>query len=195
MALEKQIALIAALGDLGESIPGLDPTPIIKNMADKSEEIKNYIIVIEKQEEDLEAQGMTKAEAKAEIKKQIKELIEAYKKQIETMVKDKINEIKTEYKKVKDAVTAIPEDISAAIAAIALPPAIGVPPVAPNPLYALIIAKQAKHSLQSILNIVISSLVTLLKAATAILFEVPDVVLGIGATITVLAKVLNTIPG
>ena len=88
MALEKQIALIAALGDLGEGIPGLDPTPIIKNMADKSEEIKNYIIVIEKQEADLEAQGMTKDEAKAEIKKQIKELIEAYKKQIETMVKD-----------------------------------------------------------------------------------------------------------
>jgi len=80
MALEKQIALIAALGDLGEGIPGLDPTPIIKNMADKSEEIKGYIIVIEKQEADLEAQGMTKAEAKAETKKQIKELIDAYKK-------------------------------------------------------------------------------------------------------------------
>jgi Fe2+ transport system protein B len=138
---------------------------------------------------------MTKAEAKAETKKQIKELVEAYKKQIETMVNDKIAEIKTEYKKIKDAITQIPEDVTAAIGAIALPPAIGVPPVAPNPLYALIIAKQAKHSLQSLLNIVISALLTLLKAATAILFEVPDVVLGIGATITILAKVLNTIPG
>lgn len=195
MSLEKQIALIAALGDLGEGIPGLDPTPIIENMANNSEEIKGYIIVIEKQEETLRAQGMTKDEAKAEIKKQIKELIDSYKKQVETMVTDKINEIKTEYKKIKDGIKQIPEDVSNAITAIALPPAIGAPPVAPNPAYALILAKQTKNSLQTILNIVTTSLVTLLKAATAILFEVPDAILEIGATIKVLATVLNTIPG
>lgn len=194
MSLEKQIALIAALGDLGEGIPGLDPTPIIENMANNSEEIKGYIVVIEKQEADLEDQGMTKDEAKAEIKKQITELIDAYKKQVETMVVGKINEIKTEYKKIKDGIKQIPEDVSNAITAIALPPAIGVPPVAPNPVYALILAKQTKNLLQTILNIVTTSLVTLLKAATAILFEVPDTILETGATIKGLAKILNTIP-
>ncbi|CAB4159533.1 hypothetical protein UFOVP699_269 [uncultured Caudovirales phage] len=194
MALEAQTTTLEKLGSLGESIPGLDVTAIVKNIVDKSKELKAQVEAIEKEAEELKERGATEEEAKAEVTKMIKEIVDPYIKMVETMVKEKVNEIKAEYKKIKDAITAIPEDIQAAITNIVLPPAITAPPGGPNPIYALNLAKQTKNALTTTLNVIATSLATLIKAATAISFELPAVVLAVADTIVVLSQALNTIP-
>lgn len=195
MALEKQITLMTALGNMGESIPGLDIDKIIENIVDKAEAIKAQIDAVTEEINELRNRDrITKEEAKKMIKDKIKETIEAYKKKIRQMVQDAIDEIKSVWKEIKTQIEQIPKDVKTAIKSILIPPAIGVPPVAPNPLYALQIAAQTKSTLVAILNALGTNLLKLLKLATMILFEVPSPVLDAGTTIATLAKLLNTIP-
>jgi dsDNA-specific endonuclease/ATPase MutS2 len=193
MALEPQITLMAALGDLGEGIPGLDFDKIIENIVKKAEAIKAKKEAIEKEIDELRNRDrITKDEAKQMLKDKIKELIDKYKEAIKQMVIDAINEIKSVWKEIKTQVKQIPKDVKAAIAAIALPPAIG--PVGPNPIYALSIAAQTKSLLVAILNALATNLIKLIKAATMISFVLPQPVLVVGETIKTLDTLLNTIP-
>ena len=193
MALEPQIALMAALGDMGTGLPGLDLDKIIEKIAEKAEAIKAKKEAIEKEIDELRNRDrITKEEAKKMLKDKIKEYIDKYKEAIKKMVNDAINEIKSVWKEIKVQVKQIPKDVAAAIAAIALPPAIG--PVGPNPIYALSIAAQTKSLLSAILNALATNLIKLIKAATMILFELPQPVLIVGETIKTLDTLLSTIP-
>jgi len=194
MSIQDQTNLIAQLSMLGESIPGLDPTPIIKKLADKSKEIKQYILMVEEEVKENEERGMTKEEAKKEAEDKIKEVINTYKENIKAFVQEQIDIIKSQYKIIKDGIKAIPEDVKTTIANILLPPAISAPPSAPNPIYALNLAAEAKNALTGVLNTIVSAMLILLKAATQIQFELPSAVLSIGQTIKTLDSVLATIP-
>lgn len=193
MALEAQIALIDTLGNMGEKLPGLDLDKIIENIAKKAEAIKSQYDAIKEEVDELRNRDrITKDEAKQMVKDKMNAIIEEYKKKITQMVNDAINEIQSAWKEIKTQIKQIPKDVKNAIKAIALPPAIG--PVGPNPLYAITIAAQTKSLLVAILNALATNLIKLLKAATMILFEVPQPVLAAGETIKALATVLNTIP-
>jgi hypothetical protein len=195
MALEKQITLLAELSNMGESIPGLDLTPIIENIVNKSEDIQNQTNIIGEKYDTLEERGeIDKDKKKEAIKKEVNDLIDAYKKQLKQMVEDQITEIRTEWKSIKASLKAIPEDVNKTIQNILLPPAITAPPGAPNPVYALNVAAQTKSLLIGLLNLIATSLVKVIKAANIILFELPEPVLAVGATIKVLDTLLNTIP-
>ena len=193
MALDPQITLMTALGDMGAGLPGLDLDKIIENIAKKAEALKAKKEAIEKEIDELRNRDrITKDEPKQMLKDKIKELIDKYKEAIKQMVIDAINEIKSVWKEIKTQVKQIPKDVAAAIATIALPPAIG--PVGPNPIYALSIAAQTKSLLVAILNALATNLIKLIKAATMISFELPQPVLAVGETIKVLDTLLNTIP-
>lgn len=194
MGLEKQIAVMEKLGSMGESIPGLEVDKIVQNIIDKNEALAEQKAQLEKEREALIASGKTAEEADSEIVKLVKAIVDPYVKQVETMVKDKVNEIKLEYKKIKEGLASIPEDIQAAVANILLPPAIAAPPAAPNPVYALNLAKQSKNALTTTLNVITAALLALLKAATAILFEVPDSILAIVDIIVTISNAIKTIP-
>jgi hypothetical protein len=67
MSLEPQIQLLSKLGNLGESIPGLNVDPIIENLVKKSEEIKTATESIDAEEEE-ENERETRFERKKERK-------------------------------------------------------------------------------------------------------------------------------
>jgi hypothetical protein len=194
MSIEAQQNLILELSSLGEGLPGLDPTPIIKNILDKSEEVKSYILMVEEEVQENIDRGMTKEEAKAEAKRQITAMIKSYETMLRTIVEEQIAIIKSQYKVIKDGLTAIPNDVKTAIANIMLPPAISVPPAGPNPIYALNLIAETKNALSGLLNVIAAALVTLIKAATTIKFEVPSIVLSLGTTIKTTDTLLSTIP-
>lgn len=195
MALEKQAALIIELGTMGEGIPGLDPTPIIENIIAKSEAIGDKITLIQAKYDQYRARKkMTDEDAKKSMKEEIKKIIDNYKEILKKQVDEAIAQIRAEWKKIKDALLAIPEDVKSAIQNILTPPAITVPPAAPNPIYALEVAAQTKRQLLGILNTIAPAMITLIGAATLILFELPESVLIVGATIKALDLVINTIP-
>ena len=193
MALEKQTALILELGTMGEGIPGLDPTPIIENIIAKSEAIGDKITLIQAKYDQYRARKkMTDDEAKTELKKEVKKIIAESKEILKKQVEMTIAQIRAEWKKIKEALLAIPEDVKSAIQNILTPPA--APPAVPNPIYALEVAAQTKRQLLGILNTIAPSMITLIGAATLILFELPEIVLIVGATIKALDLVINTIP-
>lgn len=195
MALEKQAALIIELGTMGEGIPGLDPTPIIENIIAKSEAIGDKITLIQAKYDQYRARKkMTDEDANKSMKEEIKKIIDNYKEILQKQVDAAIAQIRAEWKKIKEALLAIPEDVKSAIQNILTPPAITVPPAAPNPIYALEVAAQTKRQLLGILNTIAPSMITLIGAATLILFELPEPVLIVGATIKALDLIINTIP-
>jgi hypothetical protein len=194
MSIEAQQNLILELSNMGEGLPGLDPTPIIKNILDKSEEVKSYILMVEEEVQENIDRGMTKEEAEAEAKRQITEMIDKYKETLKNIVNEQIAIIKSQYKVIKDGLAAIPADVKTAIANILLPPSISAPPSAPNPVYALNLVAETKNALSGLLNVISAALVTLIKAATTIKFEVPGVILSLGQTIKTTDTLLSTIP-
>lgn len=195
MGLEANSALMDKLGSLGESLPGLDLDKIIENMAKKAEAIKAQIDSIKEEVDELRNRDrITADEAKKMVKDKMKAIVDKFKENIKRMVQDAIIEIKAAWKEIKAQIEQIPKDVQNAITTILTPPAIGVPPVAPNPIYALQLAAQTKSLLVAILNALASSMVKLIKAASMILFEVPQPVIAVGATIKVLDTILNTIP-
>jgi len=194
MSLEKQKELILSAGDLGLAIPGLAILAIIEKIVEKSQEVKVQVEIIEKEREALEAQGFDKEQAKADAKKKKKEMIDKFKENIKDFVNEQIALIKQQYKIFMDGLKRIPEDVKTAIQNIALPPAITVPPGGPNPLYALNIAKQTKAALVGTLGIIVLAFTEILKAATKILFVLPDSLLSLFEQIKTAFTIIKSIP-
>lgn len=194
MSLEKQKELIESAGNLGLAIPGLALVKIVENIVEKSKEVKAHIEIIKKEKEALEAQGFDKEKAKEDAKKKTKELIDKYKESIKEFVKEQIALIKQQYKIFMDGLKRIPEDVKTAIQNIALPPAISAPPAAPNPIYALNLAKQTKAALVGTLGIIVLAFTEILKAATKILFVLPDPLLKTFEQIKTAFTIINSIP-
>ena len=215
MSLDPQIQLLSKLGNLGKSIPGLNIDPIIENLAKKSEEIKTITESIDSEEEEenertrrsekktktpeeKEAQKAEREkkreEAKKKAKDQKKKIIDTYKKNIRKTVQEEIDVIKQNYKVFKDAIDSIPPDVTALITNIALPPAITAPPGAPNPIYAINLAKQGKNTLGRTLNSSIVAFSQVLKAANAIKFEIPKFILDLFDKIAFVNNLISGIP-
>jgi hypothetical protein len=194
MSLEKQKQLIASSGSLGLSIPGLSIDPIVKNIMDKSAELKSHKEMIEEEKKENEERGMNKEDAKKEADAKLKEVIEKYKKSIKEAAEEQIILIKQHYKNFKEGLESIPSDVKAVIANIALPPAISVPPGAPNPVYALNLAKTAKSSISGTLSIIIISFTEILKAANKILFVLPEPILSLFEKVKTASGIINGIP-
>jgi SMC interacting uncharacterized protein involved in chromosome segregation len=194
MSIEKQIELITNSSSLGLDIPGLSIDPIIKNIVDKSEEIKNYKSSIEEEIKDLEERGMNIDDAKKEADTKMKEAIELYIKNIKDVVNEQITIIKTHYKNFNDGLERIPDDVKSIITNIALPPAITVPPGAANPIYSINLAKTAKNALTGTLSLMIISFTEVIRAANKILFVLPEPILSLFEKIKLLSDLISTIP-
>ena len=211
--MQQQTELLDTMGDEGESMPGLDEGPIIDNLAKESDELKAANASIDDEaEEDAERakrdekKEMTDEEKKAERKKKKaeskkkadekkKKMKDSFKAAAKVMVKEKMTIIKQNYKLFKDSVESIPPDVTALIANLALPPSISAPPSAPNPLYALNVALQAKHSLSIILNNAIIAFTEILKAANAIKYQIPAPILLLFNQILSAKDLISSIPG
>jgi hypothetical protein len=215
MSLQQQKDLLDKLGNLGEPIPGLDIDPIIENLAKKSEELKTVTESIDSEEEEEnerarrsekkkktpeekktaeEERKKKREEAKKKAEAQKKKIIEDYKKNIRKTVQEEIDIIKYNYKIFTDAIESIPPDVSALITNIALPPAITVPPGAPNPLYAINLAKQGKNTLGRTLSSSIVAFSQVLKASNAIKFELPKSILDLFDKIAFVNSIISSIP-
>ena len=194
MSLEKQKKLAASLGALGLSIPGLNIETIIKNIMDKSEELKEHKEMIEDEKKENEERGMNKEDAEREAETKLKEVIEKYKKSIKEVAEEQIILIKQHYKNFKEGLESIPPDVKAVIANIVLPPAISVPPSTANPIYALNLAKTAKSSIASTLSAIIISFTEILKAANKILFVLPESILSLFEKVKTASGIINSIP-
>jgi DNA repair exonuclease SbcCD ATPase subunit len=194
MSLEKQKELVASSGALGLSIPGLSLEPIIKNIMEKSKELKSHKEMIEEEVKENKERGMDPNEAKKEGEKKLKELIEKYKKSLKEAVEEQITLIKQHYKNFKEGLESIPEDVKAIIANILLPPTISAPPAAPNPIYALNLAKTTKNSIAGTLSVIIISFTEILKAANKILFLLPEPILSLFEKIKTVSQLISSIP-
>lgn len=194
MSIERQKSLIDQSSNLGLNVPGLNINSIIEKLAKESKEIKTQIEIIDTEIDENVERGMSSEEAKKEAKEKTKELIEKYKESIREIVIEQIAIIKQQFKVFKEGLQRIPDDVKAAIANIALPPAISVPPSGPNPIYALNLVKTTKNSLLGTLAIIIVAFTAMLIAANKISFVFPNSILSLFESIKISATVINSIP-
>jgi hypothetical protein len=186
--LKKMDTLIEKLGtDTKFPIPGLNKEKILEEAAKKDESLGSYIKELEEEQKD-------GTKTKEEVEKEIKEVIDRYKKVIEPTVTESIAVIQTNYNLIQDSTKQLTENVASAIATTAIPPAIGAPPVAPNPAYALVENKQKKNVLLSILSTMKNALLNILTAAKKIAFALPDIILGLVDSLSTLTTVISTIP-
>jgi len=194
MSLEQQEALIVKLGDGGDSIPGLEIEPVIENITEKSEELKGYTKVVDEEVQENIDRGMSPDDARKEAAEKTEEITTEFKESIKQAVSEKITIIKQEYKVIQDGLIRIPEDVTGIIANILLPPAIAAPAAAPNPVYALNLAKSSKNILSGLLNTIATAFTAMLQAANQILFVLPAPVLLLAEQLAILKTLVDSIP-
>lgn len=192
--MQQQIDLLGELNNLGENIPGLDKNTVLNEMAKHNKQIKDCENMLEEERIENIERGMGPEEADKIKKTQSQKILDEYIKNMDSFVTDKINKMKTEFKIFKDGVTSIPSDISLIIANIIMPATITAPPGAPNPVYSLNIAMQSKNTINSILNIIINSFITIIGLANDIMFTLPSPILTLGSGLKNLSALINTIP-
>ena len=195
MALEDQAKAVTKLGSLGTDIPKLNADAVIENIIKKDETLGKYLTMIDSAKAEKIERGMTKEEADKAAEDAKKKVIEDVKKSLKPQVEEDIIKMKQEYKTAKEALESIPVETQAAMALVVLPTAISVPPSTANPAYTLGVALQTKKSLLKTLNIVLSSLTTLMMLANKLRFEVPPAILKLVETLSTVTKGLSIIPG
>jgi hypothetical protein len=195
MALEDQAKAVTKLGSLGTDIPKLNADAVIENIIKKDETLGKYLTMIDSAKAEKIERGMTKEEADKAAEDAKKKVIEDVKKSLKPQVEEDIIKMKQEYKTAKEALESIPVETQAAMALVVLPTAISVPPSTANPAYTLGVALQTKKSLLKTLNIVLSSLTTLMMLANKLKFEVPPAILKLVETLSTVTKGLSIIPG
>lgn len=172
--IQNMMDLIVKIGDAsGGDIPGLNFNKITEGMAKKNPQFQDAL-------------------SQAETKKEKDALMERFAIVAAPLVNEQIAIIKTAYAEIQDGIKIIKQNVSSAIASIAIPPALG--PVGPNPAYALLEAKQKVGAWGLIVAGLMSTFLTLLNAAGKIEFVLPDVVLGLAEKIIDLQTLLGTIP-
>jgi hypothetical protein len=193
MAIEDQAKAVTKLGSLGTDIPKLNADSVIENIIKKDENLGKYLVMIDSAKAEKVERGMTKEEADKAAEEAKKKAIEDIKKSLKPQVEEDIIKMKQEYKTAKEALDSIPTEVSATVATAALPAAL--PPAVPNPIYTLGIALQTKKSLLKTLNIVLSSLTTVMMLANKLKFELPAPILKLVETLSIVTKGLSLIPG
>ena len=195
MALEDQAAAVTKLGSLGTDIPNLNADSVIDNIIKKDEALGKYLVMIDSAKAEKIERGMSKGEANKAAEEDKKKIIGEIKKTIKPSVEEDIIKMKQEYKTAKEALDSIPVEAQATMALVVLPTAISVPPSTANPAYTLGVALQTKKSLLKTLNIVLSSLTTLMMLANKLKFELPASILKLVETLSTVTKGLSIIPG
>ena len=195
MALEDQAKAVTQLGSLGTDIPKLNADAVIENIIKKDETLGKYLVMIDSAKEEKIERGMTKEEADKAADEAKKKVLEEVKKNLKPQVEEDIIKMKQEYKTAKEALESIPTEVQTTVALVAVPTAISVPPSSANPAYTLGIALQTKKNLLKTLNIVLSSLTTLMTLANKLKFEVPAPILKLVETLSIVTKGLSAIPG
>lgn len=161
------------------SIPGLDFDTIADGMIESNETYKAVLDGAETPEE--------RQIIKNNYLKVIKETAKAFIQQNIAIIKSSFNEI-------TQGVLSLSEAIIAMTASALMPPAIGAPPVAPNPAYVLLQNKEKKNTLMITVNGLMKTFLGLLMAAVAIYFEVPDSIMGLLQTILSIKETISLIP-
>lgn len=193
--IEKQKKLFLESGKIGISIPGLDRDEILEKLASLDPQIKKIIDTIQAGIEKRVKRGdITEEEAEEIVAEEVEKTIEAFKKNSETIVEEKIAEINQNWTVFKESIESIPSDVKAAITNLTLPPTVSVPPAAPNPVWAINLIKQTKNSLVRTLSVAVAAFALVLKNANQIKFEIPDFILDTFDKIKVAFTVINTIP-
>jgi len=193
--IEKQKKLFLESGKIGISIPGLDRDEILEKLASLDPQIKKIINTIQAGIEKRVKRGdITEEEAEEIVAEEVEKTIEAFKKNFETIVEEKIAEINQNWTVFKESIESIPSDVKAAITNLTLPPTVSVPPAAPNPVWAINLIKQTKNSLIRTLSVAVAAFALVLKNANQIKFEIPDFILDTFDKIKVAFTVINTIP-
>ena len=193
MALEDQAKAVTKLGSLGTDIPGLTTDKVIENIIKKDENIGKYFTMIDTAKAEKVYRGMSKEEADKEADETKKKMVEDLKKTLKPSVEEDIIKMKQEYKTAQEALASIPTEVSATVATAALPAAL--PPAVPNPIYTLGIALQTKKNLLKTLNIVLTSLTTVMMLANKLKFELPAPILKLVETLSIVTNGLSLIPG
>jgi hypothetical protein len=193
MALEDQAKAVTKLGSLGTDIPGLDADSVIENLIKRDENLGKYLTMIDNAKAEKVYRGMSEEEAEVSAEESKKKVLEEIKKNLKPAVEEDIIKMKQEYKTAKEALDSIPTETQATVATAALPAALH--PAVPNPAYTLGIALQTKKNLLKTLNIVLSSLTTVITLANKLKFELPPVVLTLVSTLTIVTTGLSLIPG
>ena len=193
MALEDQAKAVTKLGSLGTDIPGLTTDKVIENIIKKDENIGKYFAMIDTAKAEKVYRGMSKEEADKEADETKKKMVEDLKKTLKPSVEEDIIKMKQEYKTAQEALASIPTEVSATVATAALPAAL--PPAVPNPIYTLGIALQTKKNLLKTLNIVLTSLTTVMMLANKLKFELPAPILKLVETLSIVTNGLSLIPG
>ena len=195
MALQDQEKAVTKLGSLGTDIPGLNADKVIENIVKKDETLGKYLKMIDSAKAEKIERGMTKEEADKAAEDAKKQMIENLKKSIKPAVEEDIIKIKQEYKTAKEALDSIPAEVQTTMALVVVPTAISVPPSTANPAYTLGIALQTKKNLLKTLNIVLSSLTTVMMLSNKLKFELPAPILKLVETLGIVTKGLSAIPG
>lgn len=193
MSLKEQESAIKKLGSLGLEIPGLNADSVIENIIKKDENLGKYLAMIDAAKEEKVERGMTQEQADKEAEEVKEETLKKAKENLKPQVEEDIIKMKQEYKTAKEAIDSIPTEVQAVVATAALPAAL--PPAVPNPVYTLGIALQTKKSLLKTLNIVLSSLTTVITLANKLKFELPQAVTALVSALTVATNALSAIPG
>lgn len=195
MALKDQEEAISKLGDLGLEIPGLNADSVIENIIKKDENLGKYLEMIDAAKEEKVYRGMSEEDAKKAAEDAKKQVLEQIKTNLRPSVEEDIIKMKQEYKTAKEALDSIPDEAKTVVALTIVPPAISAPPSTANPAYTLGIATQTKKSLLKTLNIVLSSLTTVITLANKLKFELPQAVTALVSALTVATNALSLIPG
>jgi hypothetical protein len=196
-AIKAKIEELQKLGDaLLDAAANLLPTEddVIELLAQKEPSIAKVIKLIRQEQKENEEAGMSKEEAKEKADEEIKKMLENYKKALKDFVKAELKKMKDNITVFAKAVKAIPEDVANAIAAIALPPAIGAPPVAPNPAYALLLVKQVKNALGVTLSSAVVAFGVVMASSLLLKIELPEPLVTTYTVLLTLSTVINSLP-
>jgi hypothetical protein len=195
MSLKDQEELIVELGAKGSPIPGLNLESILKNLVDKSQELKEIKEGYEKEIEDLSERGEVDIE---DLKKQaedaIKQSIDTFIESMTRPIEEKIALIKQNIKIVKKGLENIKDDVKSAISQSASIATITATPGPGIASFTVETLKGIKSTVGTTLNIVIAAFAIVLKECTDLKFELPNSILNTAKTLDTVATLINTIP-
>lgn len=144
-------------------------------------------------EEWLESQGFSKEDMQ-EYGEDLIKAQEQFVKEKKKLITDAINEIKMEYKNIKDGIALVSTQVKSIIANLVMPATVTVPPGVPNPLHAVNDISQKKGLLNKILFDLNVSSAKILNAAIKAELELPQPVLTVMNSVAETKKLLDTIP-
>ena len=194
MSLQDQIDLLPKLGQKGATLPGLDLDPILDNLAQKQEQIKESVDGIKKEVDEVIERGGDPEDAKKAAEDKKKEIIDKFKENMRYIVDQKISIIKQNLKIVIESTKSVVADVKSVIKSFAIPATISTPPSVTNPAYAREIAKIAKNSITRTISTAVAAFAILLKEAIDIQFELPTSVLDLFKSIDSANSVISAIP-